>query len=265
MKIVIIYGSPHKGITYETVQIAKTELQKLGPVQFTEVHLPQDMPAFCKGCFQCFQKGEATCPDATFIQPIVAAMMEADGLIISTPVYALQISGGLKAFFDHVAYCYLNHRPRFFKQKALIITTTAGAGINNCNKYIAQNLSFWGINKIYAFGEKMLAISWRDVPPGVRAKATKRLQQTARVFYNDLNSKKVYPPSFLQAIMFQVSRLLMESNQESADGEYWQEKGWLNKRCEYFHPDAKPDKLKRIVGGLASYVFRKIIKINPVQ
>lgn len=265
MNIVIIYGSPRKGITYETVQIAKAELQKSGPVQFIEFHLPQDMPAFCKGCFQCFQKGEAKCPDAEYVQPIVTAMMEADGFIISTPVYALHISGALKAFFDHTAYCYINHRPRFYKQKALVITTTAGAGISNCNKYITQNLTFWGINKVYTFGEKMLASAWREVPPRVLAKATMRLQQKARIFYNDINSQKVYPPGLIQAIMFQVSRLLMYSYQDNTDKDYWQEKGWLDKRSEYLCQEAKPGLLKKMVGRLTSMIFRKIIKIKPVQ
>lgn len=45
--------------------------------------------------------------------------MEAEAFIISTPVYALNVSGGLKVFFDHMAFCYLNHRPRFFTQKII--------------------------------------------------------------------------------------------------------------------------------------------------
>jgi multimeric flavodoxin WrbA len=265
MNIAIIYGSPRKGITYETVQIVKAELQTLGPVEFTEFHLPQDMPAFCKGCFQCFQKGEDKCPDAQYVQPIVEAMMKADGFIISSPVYVLQISGALKVLFDHMAYCYINHRPRFYTHKALVITTTAGAGTENANKYIKQNLTFWGINKVYTFGGKMMALSWKEVSPQVLSTVTKQVQQKTRSFYRDLNSKKIYPPGFIQTVMFQVSRLLMLSYQDNMDNDYWQEKGWLNKRCNYLYPEAKPGILKKMVGRLASFGFSKIFKIKPIQ
>ncbi len=44
MKIVMIYGSPRKGVTYEAVQIVKKELQAQEDVEFTEFQLPQDMP-----------------------------------------------------------------------------------------------------------------------------------------------------------------------------------------------------------------------------
>lgn len=261
MNIVVIYGSPRKGNTYEAVRIAKDEIQKLGEVEFKEFYLPQDMPAFCKGCFQCILKGESKCPEAKYIKPIEEAMLSADGIIISTPVYVLQVSGALKAFFDHMAYCYLNHRPRFFRQKAMVITTTAGAGIGNCNKYISKNLSFWGINKIYKHGEKMMAIDWDDMPVKRKTKAWNRYKKVARAFYEDIDSQKMHSPSFLQVIMFNAGKALANIYEESsADKKYWMENGWMEKGCRYFIEDAKPGIIKNIVGKLTFHMFRKIVK-----
>ncbi|WP_347707330.1 NAD(P)H-dependent oxidoreductase [Clostridium sporogenes] len=50
-------------------------------------------------------------------------MEKADALIVTSPVYSLQITGLLKNSIDHMAYNF--HRPRFFTKKALVITTTA--------------------------------------------------------------------------------------------------------------------------------------------
>lgn len=263
MKIAVIYGSPRQGITFETVRIVKEEMQKQGEVEFIEFHLPQDAPVFCKGCFQCFQKGESKCPDAGYIQPIVAAMMAADGFIISTPVYVLQISGGLKAFFDHLAYCYINHRPRFFHQKALVITTTAGAGLHDCLQYIKKNLTFWGVNHVYTLGFRMMASKWSEVRPEVLAKATKQLQRMARGFHQDLRSKKIHVPSFMQILMFHICLLLMSSSEPSLDQQYWQERGWLEPSSLYLNPAAKPGWFKRAVGWMVMSIFRKMVKLTP--
>lgn len=263
MKIVIIYGSPRKGITYETVRIVKEEIKKQGEVEFIDFHLPQDAPAFCKGCFRCIEKGESQCPDAGYIKPIVAAMMEADGFIISTPVYVLQISGGLKAFFDHLGFCYINHRPRFFNQKALVIATTAGAGLHGCIQYIKKNLSFWGVNYVYSLGFRMMASKWSDIRPEILVKATKRLQRMARIFHQDLHLKKTHAPSFIQITMFHLSRLFMFNYEPLLDKEYWQKKGWLDPGCNYLNKAAKPGVLKNVVSRMAMYVFRKMIRLNP--
>ncbi len=264
MKIVVIYGSPRKGVSYEAVQIVKKELQNQGDVQFTEFHLPQDMPNFCKGCFSCFQKGEAKCPDNWYIQPILMAMSSADGFIISTPVYALQISGGLKAFFDHMAFCFLNHRPRFFRQKAFIISTTAGAGTGSCNRYIKKNLSFWGNRKIYAMGGAMQAIDWNEVPASIKYKTTRDLKRIARRFGRDVKSGKVYAPSLLQTMMFYISRLIISSYGHTIpDQEYWQQQGWLDKKLRYFYQPAKPSFMNRVIARVVVFVFKKMLLVKP--
>lgn len=262
MKIIVIYGSPRKGMTYEAVQFVKTEMEKNGPVEFVEFRLPQDAPAFCKGCFQCFSTGEATCPDAKYIQPIASAMMEADGFIISTPVYAMQISGALKAFFDHMAYCFINHRPRFIHQKALVIVTTAGAGVKNCLRYITENLRFWGVNQVFGYGQPVLAMDWNGIPPKTKTKLTTALQKYAHIFYHDIAVKKIHRPTFLQAVMYYAGKALMLSYEDDAhpDKAYWRQKGWLENDCRYLSPATKPGLVKSLIGGIAFFAMRRVMK-----
>lgn len=259
MKVTIIYGSPRKGVTYEAIQVVKDEMLKRGAVEFVEFHLPQDAPVFCRGCFQCFDKGEGSCPDAKYIQPIVQAMESSDGLIIGSPVYVLQLSGALKAFFDHLGYTFLNHRPRFFRQKALIITATAGAGIKNANRYITENLSFWGINKTYSYGQPVLSASWAGIPPKQRAKLLSNLKSRAEAFYRDLASGQMHSPSLLQTLMFYAGKSLV-STFEGPDQDHWRKNDWLTKERRYYTDDVKPGLINGLMGLLVPLIFGRMIK-----
>ncbi|MDP4145144.1 MAG: flavodoxin family protein [Bacillota bacterium] len=261
MKITIIYGSPRKGTTYNAIQVVKEEIQKKDDVEFVEFFLPKDAPVFCKGCFQCFFKGAENCPDAKYIQPIVKELDSSDGIIIGSPIYVLQLSGALKSFFDHMGYCYLVHRPRFFKQKALVITTTAGAGIGNCSKYISQNLSYWGINKVYKCGQAVMATNWDEISPKNKEKFIGKLRRASAVFYDDIISGKVHSPSFMNTIMFNAGKALMNSYEDdSMDKQYWKDLGWLNNKSRYFISISRPNILKRAVGNAAYFAFRKMAR-----
>ncbi|WP_196000457.1 NAD(P)H-dependent oxidoreductase [Clostridium sp. 1001271B_151109_B4] len=57
------------------------------------------------------------CPHKDIIQRIVSKIEEADAIIITSPVYSMQITGLLKNFIDHMSYNF--HRPRFFYKKVL--------------------------------------------------------------------------------------------------------------------------------------------------
>lgn len=77
---------------------------------------------------------------------VLKIVEEADSLIITLPVYSMQLSGFLKNFIDHMSYNF--HRPRFYNKKVLIITTTAGAGHNDTAKYIKSVMYYWGMNYV---------------------------------------------------------------------------------------------------------------------
>lgn len=258
MKIVVIHGSPRKGNTYKAAHKLMTAMRSLGPVEFIEFSLPNDMPEFCRGCFVCFTYGEDRCPHASYVQPIVKAMDEADGIVLASPVYVMQLSGGMKAFLDHLAYVYINHRPRFMYKKAVVMATTAGAGIGNCLSYLAENLSLWGVNKIYKVGIQMASIDWDGMKIKQREKAEAAIERTAATFYSDIASGKLHSPSLIQVAMFSVSQLLAESHADGvADKEHWRQRGWMEPGCSYLIPDVNLG-LKKPMGRLIKFVARKV-------
>ena len=238
MKITIIHGSPRKGNTYRTVQMVKSEMLKHGEAEFKEYFLPRDMPEFCQGCYNCFFKGESQCPHAKYVQPIVADMLTSDGLILTSPVYALSESACIKALLDHLAYMFMPHRPQkeMFSKKALVISTTAGAGTHSSIKPIATSLKYWGVNKIHRCGIAMWSLSWDDMKAKRKKHYTKKVVKCANLFYNDVASNKRHLPSPVQWIMFHVSRQMIKGEQASSpclDSAHWLENGWLDGKTPF--------------------------------
>ena len=105
MKYVIINGSPRLKNTWKIITQTKTNLKG----EFDEVHLIKENIPLCIGCFKCIMEGEEKCPHYDKINPIVEKIRNCDGLIIASPVYAMNVTAILKNFLDHTAYLY--HRP----------------------------------------------------------------------------------------------------------------------------------------------------------
>ena len=237
MKIVILNGSARKGNTYAATQILKNEMTVCGEVVFTEYFLPQDLPEFCRGCFLCLSESEQLCPHSEYTLPILADLVDCDALIFTTPVYALQTTGAVKAFLDHYAWMFVVHRahPEMFRKMAFVLSTTAGAGTSAAMKTIITNLKFWGINRIYSLGFAMRAVDWETVNPKRRERFERRLKKSAQRFFREIASSKKHSPYLLTRFMFYIRRSMLKKeaasqNDESASADirHWQEQGWFN-------------------------------------
>ena len=115
MKCLVIHGSPRRGNTWDVLKLTEEEMNKNGEFEFEEIELAKENIPTCLGCFNCIIKGESLCPHKNTIQRIVSKIEEADAIIITSPVYSMQITGLLKNFIDHMSYNF--HRARFFIKK----------------------------------------------------------------------------------------------------------------------------------------------------
>ena len=238
MKITVIHGSPRKGNTFGAYEMVKAEMLRLGPVEFKEYFLPHDMPEFCLGCYTCFFKGADKCPHAAYVQPILTDLLTSDGFIFTSPIYVLSESAAMKTLLDHLAYIFIPHRPQkeMFRKKALILSTTAGAGTKAAMKTIATSLKFWGVNKIYRCGVAMHALSWDDMNRKRKARMHNKLTNTAHRFYSDTAAHRKHPVTPIQRIMFYAMAKANKGTQEKSptlDSAYWQNNGWLNGKTPF--------------------------------
>ena len=242
MKYVIINGSPRKKNTWAVVKQVKHNLNG----EFEEIHLAKEKIPMCNGCFKCIMDGEEHCPHFGIINQIVEKIKASDGIIIASPVYALNVTALLKNLFDHTAYLY--HRPEFFTKKALVIVTTAGAGQKDVAKYIDETLRHWGVNKVYKLAFACGGKEFLD---------TKTIDKTAIKFRDDVESGKRHSPKLGDIIFFDVWKA-MALNEDGipADVKFWRKTGLIN---HDFSPEVKLGIFKKVFSKLMFNVLKRVM------
>jgi multimeric flavodoxin WrbA len=211
-------------------------LSRYGEVQLREIVLPKDMPDLCVGCFSCFYQGEQTCPHSEKVSRVVKAMEEADLIIMTSPVYACDITANLKTLLDHLSFMWLSHRPnpKMFHKAALTIATTAGAGLSHTTKTMKNSLSFWGIKKIYTFKKAVAAMKRDDVTPKNKARIEKTVAKQVKRIYKTVQNMDHIRYPFLKKMMFRIMRgIQISNNWNPRDRKYWEDLGWLGKVRPY--------------------------------
>ncbi|MBE6498926.1 MAG: NAD(P)H-dependent oxidoreductase [Methanobrevibacter thaueri] len=246
MKYLIINGSPRKKNTWNVVKQARKNLKG----EFEEIHLIKEEIPLCKGCFNCINNGEDKCPHADKIKPIMDKIRKCDGLIITSPVYALNITAILKNLFDHTAFLF--HRPEFFTKKALVAVTTAGAGHKKCANYIDETLRHWGFNKVYKIP---LACGGNET---FSDKNIKKINKISKKFAKDMESEKIHSPKLMDIIFFNAWKALALSKHPiEADEKYWNETGLINMD---FAPEVKLNIFKKIFSKIMFFIIKQVIK-----
>lgn len=233
MKVCVIHGSNRRGNTDKTIQILKEQLNMFGKISYTDIYLPKDMPHFCNGCFACLRTGEyagENCPHKEYTQPILNTLLSCDGIIFTSPSYALAESAQVKVLLDHFACTYINHRPNeeMFNKVALVVSTAAGAGTGRVISTISRNLLFWGVKRILKCKINMWAMNWSDMPEKKRINAERLLKKKAKQFYKVTTNRLQIRSSFLRKILYLIFKNLIKSYDDSEpDKIYWKAKGWI--------------------------------------
>jgi len=238
MKITIVHGSPRRGNTYAATEVFKQELSKQGPVEFVEFFMPQDLPEFCKGCMSCYLYGEDKCPHAKYTLPILEEMVSSDALIMTTPVFVMRETAGIKNFLDHLGYIFIVHRarPEMFSKKAMIISSTVGAGTKEAIKAVSISLKYWGVNRIYSYSFKTFGDNWNVMQAAKKEKINHQLKKKAVMFYREVASHKRHAPYPFIRVMYRVSLFIMRKYYEddSLDCQYWKKMGWYSGKTSPF-------------------------------
>jgi len=231
MKIVIINGTEVKGCTYHIKEAFAAPLRNSHTI--TEFYLPKDMPHFCNGCKMCFIKDESLCPHSELVKPIWDAILEANLLVVTAPVYGLGIPAGLKAFFDHLCVYWMVHRanPAMFSKRAVVITNCVGMPFmaKSAQRDIVNALSWLGISRIRRLGVGLLeGVIWDELSEGRRIKIERKARQLG------LKHSNIHPAGkslkmrfkFLMCKIMHVA-VFKKEDTPSADNQYWIEQGWL--------------------------------------
>jgi multimeric flavodoxin WrbA len=248
VQYLILNGGPNKnGNTWKLVERAKAFLAAEDPqVGFSEIQLTDEVLPFCLGCSACFRLGREKCPHRAWTLKILRAMEEADGVIVASPAFNLRETALLKNLFDH--FCFMLHRPHFFKSKALVLTTAGGVGDRAAAKSIASFLKGIGFNRCFIFSTA--ALSWNDYK--ITPKAEAKLKRTVNEFGRDVASRRLYSPSLLVMIPYNLFRGMSRNSAkgsayETQDGVHWLDE---KRRRSLYDPAVPVPFYKKPVGWL---------------
>lgn len=226
MEITIIHGQAHQGSTYHITHELLNHIKKEEDI-IHEFMLPKDGPSYCVGCFNCIYKGEQLCPHQASVQKIVGAMITSDLIVINSPTYCLDMSGQLKALFDHLGFMYMTHRPKkeMFHKIGITLSTAAGAGAKYVTKSIKKQMTWWGVAKTYRLSFNVQAKSFSEVPDKIKKKISKNTQKLATKIMKHKNHVK---PNLKSVLLFKLMRMMHRGNTWNAiDKNHWEANGWL--------------------------------------
>lgn len=101
MKVVAFNGSARKGgNTAEMIQIVFKELEAEG-IETELIHIGGKPARGCIACYKCFKNKDHRCAvDNDAMNDYIAAMDEADGIILGSPTYFANVSTEMKALID---------------------------------------------------------------------------------------------------------------------------------------------------------------------
>jgi len=242
MKIVAISGSPRKGNTLSALNTIK---EHNPGIDFRIITLSEINFEICRGCYVCVLRGEDKCPIIDDRDEILRAIMDADGIILASPVYAHMISALMKNFIDRLGY--LAHRPCFFDKFAMTMTTYSGYGTEEATKYMEKMLTVYGFS--LAPPLELMCAPGRKSEEAERKNKEKTLEAfnklTARIENGERDK-----PSLNMLIPFGIFKYVSEigRNEMKADYEYYKN------RTDYYY-EAKIPLYKRII---ARQVLKKI-------
>ena len=256
MDILILNGSPRRENTWKIVERVKEDIiQKDEKINFNEIDLINENIPACLGCYKCFMEGEDKCPHYDIIHPIVEQMKSNDALIITSPVYALNVTGIIKNFIDHLAYFY--HRPYFFESNAMIIVTTAGIGHKKVGNYLDETLEYFGYNQRFK-----LCFVHSHVNGYLPLKTKEKIDKLTDKFYLSVKNKQLKSPRMKALFGYNTWRAMAYNGHIPADSKYWKEKDLINHE---FYPSIPCNFLKKIPFKIFYKIMLFFLSRNTVK
>jgi len=226
MKIVTILGSPKgKGAGYRIARRIEDAMRKIEDVEVEYLFLRGVNLEQCRGCFLCVTQGEERCPISDDRVRIEKQIDRADGVILVSPCYVSSVSAEMKNFIDRM--CYTNHRPRFFRQKLLLVAN-GGSGMEKTLEALRLAL---GSGPRIAGEISYLTPPW-PLAPQVDAKQEKRIRRQAHTFIREIRkdlSRQGLPekPTFDEYLRFRFFRRISADTREylRKDYDYYKDLG----------------------------------------
>ena len=125
MNVLALQGSPRK--KGNTVTLARALLEGLksgGVKQVSEVFLADLDIGPCTNCDACLREGGPFCTIEDDMVPLYQRFIDADLVVLASPVYWWSVSAQLKLFIDRLYGLNFERHPEYYKGKKLALVFT---------------------------------------------------------------------------------------------------------------------------------------------
>lgn len=255
-KILAIIGSGRKGETYKAVQKFEEELNKLSKVQIEYLMLRDYEFKDCIGCHNCIKRGEQFCPENKKVKELQDKILQADAVILATPVYNQHVTAIMKKFMDY--FTFLWHRPALFGVKFFAVSSGGGM-FGPVFKYLKMNVDAWGGTWVDSLGVP----HYESLTDKFRKNFDKDIKKKADILLKALEESKLPKPSLGRLLNFNMWKINAYACREDIvkDYEHWAKSNWFN--MDYYY-DTKIGIFKRIfvkfMKSIMTMFMRKVYK-----
>lgn len=247
MKILAIIGSLRKQNTYNTVKKIEVYHKQLGECDYEYLFLKDANLKLCTGCHLCMTKGEKLCPLQDDRDHIIQKIEEADGVILASPTFSMNVTWVMKNYLDRLSY--IMHRPKFFRQKFLLVTVSGSIqGGNDAIK--ALSFGAFAGRKI----GKLIVLNSPGMNMNKRSKQEKKIEKAARQFSRNMKKKMPLKPTFGYLMWFCAFKAVSLANMNDcpADYEFYKDRAYFI--------DVKLNPIQRTVINIFTGIFGCLVK-----
>ena len=177
MKILLIYGSPHKnGCTYTALSEVAKALNN-NSVESEIFHIGMKPIQGCIACGKCYKTGKCAFEDNIY-NSLFEKIKEADGIVVGSPVYYAGPNGSLCALLD-----------RLFYSASYLMTNKPAAAVVSCRRGGAS-ATFDRLNKYFTINQMPVVTSqyWNSIHGNTAEEAKRDLEglQIMRTLGNNM-------------------------------------------------------------------------------
>ena len=231
--IVAVNGSPHAGIgnTSSMIEMLRPTLAAAG-FDLEVIDLAGKNIEYCTGCAFCMEKGRCWIDDDH--RQIVEKVLAADGVILASPVYFMNVTGQMKTFLDRsLAF---GHKPRPTWKPGLAISVSAGMGETDTANYLAFLLRTFGAFSVGTLTAMATHPGGFLGKEAVEARAADLAGDLARA----IKEKRRYPATDRDLRFYHFMGNLVKSQRDMLmkhDYKHWQQYGFYESFEKYIQQE----------------------------
>lgn len=221
MKIIGINGSP-KGSQSQTRRLVMAVLDGArvagADVMFVDVcalHIE-----YCRACTNCYVKGECIHDDD--MPELYQKMLDADGIVLGSPVYINSVTAQLKSMLDRMADSV--HCLHFTGKYGCAVSTAGGAMAEETAEYMNAALRMLGATTVGTVGVNFMGNPNLIVPAEQKAKVLgRKIAEAIKTRWKDPVQETYYADR--KAHMQQL--VLANKDVWSHEFDHWKAMGWV--------------------------------------